>query len=226
MKCPVCTYLTADDWQNVGMIAGSGKDFSSLSVDWMRCANDQCQQTIVRMREVQFAVIDGQPTSSPTEWIARPRGGARPVDPLVPEPLRTDYLEAAAILDLSPRMSAVLAHRVLADLLAKYANRDEYELASRIEQFTADPAHPQRLRENLQHLRQSGDFGPHSPAADSGSDDQVHVHDVGRAEAEWTLDLLDRLFDYLIVDPAHDEKMRASVETLIKQAEGTAGPGD
>jgi hypothetical protein len=35
------------------------------------------------------------------------------------------------------------------------------------------------------------------------------------------LDLLDRLFDYCIVDPARDEQMRASVNQLIEQAGGS-----
>jgi hypothetical protein len=217
MKCPFCSYLTADDWQTAGMISGSGKDFSSLSIDWMRCANEPCQQTIVRMREVQYRVVNGQPTSSPSEWIARPRGGIRPVDPLVPEPLRHDYLEAAAILDLSPRMSAALSRQVLSGLLANYAHLDEDELAAKIERFTSDPSHPLRLRENLQQFPRVGDD-------EAGGGDQAYIPDVGPAEALWMLDLLDRLFDYLIVDPARDEQMRASVNELIDRARESGQP--
>jgi hypothetical protein len=209
MKCPFCSYLTADDWQTAGMISGTGKDFASLSIDWMRCANPQCEQTVVRMREVQYRVVNGQPTNSPTEWIARPRGGIRPVDELVPDPLRTDYLEAAAILDLSPRMSAALSRRILSELLVRYAHRDEDNLTAKIEHFTEDPSHPPRLRENLQHLPKAGNEEPEQ---------------VDRAEAEWMLDLLDRLFDYFIVDPARDEQMRASVNRLIEQAGGSGEP--
>lgn len=216
MKCPFCSYLTADDWQTAGMISGSGKDFSSLSIDSMRCANEACQQTVIRMREVQYRVVNGQPTNFPTEWIARPRGGMRPVDPRVPEPFRTDYLEAAAILGLSPRMSAALSRQVLSDLLAQYAHVDDEGLTEKIEHFTADPAHPMRLRENLRQLPSVGD--------DASPRDEAHIPEVGEAEAIWMLDLLDRLFDYLIVDPARDEQMRASVNELIDQAGGITEP--
>jgi hypothetical protein len=217
MKCPFCSYLTADDWQTAGMISGSGKDFSSLSIDWMRCANEACQQTVVRMREVRYRVVNGQPTSSPNEWIARPRGGMRSVDPLVPEPLRTEYREAAAILDLSPRMSAALSRQVLSELLANYAHLDDDELTAKIERFTADPSHPLRLRENLQHLPRGGED-------ETGAVDRAHIPDVGPAQAVWMLDLLDRLFDYFIVDPARDEQMRASVNELIDRAGESAEP--
>jgi hypothetical protein len=214
MKCPFCSYLTADDWQTAGMISGSGKDFSSLSIDWMRCANEACQQTIVRMRELQYRVVNGQPMSSPTEWIARPRGGIRPVDERVPEPLRTEYLEAAAILDLSPRMSAALSRQVLSDLLAEYAHAGDDKLTAKIERFTSDSSHPLRLRENLRQL-------PTVAEDEAGAGGQAHIPDVSEAEAVWMLDLLDRLFDYLIVDPARDEQMRASVTELIDRAGGS-----
>ena len=165
------------------------------------------------MREVQYRVVNGQPTSSPTEWIARPRGGIRRVDARVPEPLRTNYLEAVAILDLSPRMSAALSRQALSDLLANYAHVDEDKLTAKIERFTSDPSHPLRLRENLQQLPKVGED-------ETSASDQGHIPEVGRGEAVWMLDLLDRLFDYLIVDPARDEQMRASVNELIDRAGG------
>jgi len=87
-------------------------------------------------------------------------------------------------------MSAVLSRRVLADLLEKYAKQTQFSLTARIDKFTADTTHPRQLRENLHHFREIADFGAHTQ-----KDDQAAVIDVGREEAEWTLDLLDRLFD-------------------------------
>lgn len=56
-------------------------------------------------------------------WYVLPRFGSsvRLIDPTVPDPYRRDYEEATAILDVSPRMSAVLSRRLLADLLEEYA---------------------------------------------------------------------------------------------------------
>jgi len=110
-------------------------------------------------------------------------------------------------------MSVVLSRRILADLLEAFAGQAQFSLAARIEKFVADANHPRQLRDNLQHFREIADFGAHTQ-----KDDQAEVLDVGREEAEWTLDLLDRLFDYFIVTPDRDQKMRDAMDERIKAA--------
>jgi hypothetical protein len=70
------------------------------------------------------------------------------------------------------------------------------------------------LRENLHHFREVADFGAHTQK----DDQQAANIDVGREEAEWTLDVLDRLFDYFIATPAQDRKMREAMDERIKSA--------
>jgi hypothetical protein len=62
----------------------------------------------------------------------------RSLDPQVPPEYRKDYLEAAAILDISPRMSAVMSRRVLAELLKKYAGLKQRGLEAQVDAFIAD----------------------------------------------------------------------------------------
>jgi hypothetical protein len=148
-----------------------------------------------------------------TAWFARPRGVTRLLDPLVPDPFRTDYVEAASILDLSPRMSAVLSRRILGDLLEKYAGQTQFSLASRIDKFIADPAQPGYIKENLHHFREIADFGAHTQ-----KDEQQEIIDVNRDEAEWTLDILDSLFDHFIVAPERNRAIREAMDKKIKAA--------
>ncbi len=230
MKCPVCQQHTPDSWQSLfapslaggGYIHGfavapppPGGGHSTVSLDRMYCANPECKQLVVRVHENYHLpphAVSGPEMLTQT-WIARPREASRPIDPLVPEPLRADYREAAAILDASPRMSAVLSRRVLADLMERYANHAQFKLSERIDKFTADKSNPSGLRENLHHFREIADFGAHTQ-----KDDQAEILNVGREEAEWTLDLLDRLFDHFIVTPERDRKMRESMDERIKAA--------
>lgn len=156
MKCPVCEQNTPDSWRPWLVTAAGGgtrNDLrveppigakSTVSLDYMYCANDECRQLVIRVHEnvhLPLRAVE-DPEMLTRTWFARPRTTTRSVDPLVPEPYRTDYLEAAAILDLSPRMSAVMSRRILADLLAKYANHDECGLKDRIDKFAADKTHP------------------------------------------------------------------------------------
>lgn len=223
VKCPVCGEHSSPAWQAfetrvehgyVVGLPGAGNILEKVCLDWMRCSNEECQQLIVRVKEERMT---GQlsPLLRSDSWIARPRFGEaeRPIHALVPEPFRTDYAEAAAILALSPRMSAVLSRRILADLLEKYADLTQFSLAKRISQFATDKDHPRQLRENLDHFREIADFAAHTQ-----KDDQAAIIDVGRKDAEWTLDLLDRLFDYFIVTPAQDQRMREAMNERIKDA--------
>jgi hypothetical protein len=181
----------------------------------MYCANDECRQLVIRAREElhlpRHAVAD--PEMLQKRWLVRPQAANRSVDRLVPEPFRADYLEAARLLEVSPRMSAVMSRRILADVLEKYDGQTDFNLESRIEKFASNKEHPSQLRENLHHFREVANFGAHTQR-----DDQAEIIDVAEGEAEWTLDLLDRLFDYFIVTPERDRRMRESMDEKIQRA--------
>jgi hypothetical protein len=128
-------------------------------------------------------------------------------------PYRRDYLEAAAILDDSPRMSAVLSRRILGDLLAQYADLTMNSLKAQIDAFIADEGRPYELRANLHYLREMGDFGAHTQ-----KDEQAEVIDVAQDEATWTLDVIDDLFDYFIVSPQKSQSMRLGMAKKVEEA--------
>lgn len=186
-----------------------------VSVRWMQCPNDDCREILVLTgRRVGYATqaIDAV---VPDVWYAFPqKPAARAIDPLVPDPFRRDYLEAAAILADSPKMSRVLSRRILADLLEKFAGRSEYNLASRIDKFIEDARYPSHLKDNLHHLREIGDFGAHAQKDIATGE----ILDAGPEEAEWTLEVIDSLFDYFIIAPERDKQRRAAWEQKMKDA--------
>jgi hypothetical protein len=240
MKCPDCGQHTPDGWWNylaattggtMGSLVVAGRPIpgndrnlptTDVSLDYMFCANDDCGQLIIRVHEtwnVPRHAVDN-PEMLTRTWYARPRSASRPIDPLVPEPFRSDYLEAAAILDVSPRMSAVLARRIVGDLLKSYAGKKHWSLTARIRSFIGESGHPSGLTSNLDHLREIADFGAHTQEAEQESETgelEVVIIDADRDDAEWTLDLLDRMFDYLILQPAKDEEMKLKWDKNIER---------
>src|SRR5581483_6698888 len=161
MKCPSCAQHTPDAWQPWVVFGGSGtrrvltqsgRDIqtadgetvttpdSDIAIDWMECANDRCHQIVIRAHESYR--IPSQLEDATRTWLVYPRSSGRPIDSLVQGPVRSDYTEAAAILDLSPRMSAVMSRRILADLLKTYAGQEQYGLPDRIDGFIKDTHHP------------------------------------------------------------------------------------
>lgn len=233
MKCPSCGENTPDSWSPVLGLRDQGgwgpltqptwfRDHDGelirgterqIQFDRMHCANPGCGQLVVRGHEHMRLPGHLAPEDHTTIWLVYPRSSSRLVDALVPEQYAKDYREAAALLDLSPRMSAVLSRKVVFDLLEDYAKISEYTLKGSLDKFIADTAHPARIRENLQHLREIGDFGAHTKKDGIGQ-----VIDVSREDAEWTLDLIDRLFDYFVLDPERDKKLRATWDQNVQEA--------
>ncbi|MHB8685096.1 MAG: DUF4145 domain-containing protein [Dehalococcoidia bacterium] len=117
------------------------------------------------------------------------------------------------MLELSPRMSAVMSRRIVADLLRDCCGLTDKNLVNQIDQFVADKAHPLGLRDNLHYLREMGNIGAHTQKDAAGE-----IVDVSRDEAGWTLEVIDGLFEYLIVGPKRDEQRRAAFDQKLAQA--------
>jgi len=238
MDCPFCRHAIAATWQhfvantnNLGLpnhqfqaqlhsavSRGQGRNAVSVTTQWLQCQN--CQEIVIQITRSEA----GQ--NPPTEtWIALPKRPNLPaLSELVADPFRKDYLEAWTILEDSPRMSAVLSRRLLADLLEKYASLNQFSLAKRIDEFITDTHHPLRIRQNLHHLREMGDFGAHTqqdrtaptPAAQTFSDPAII--NVDKAEAEWTLKIIGDLFEYFIIAPEKDKDMRSLIDQKLRDA--------
>ena len=234
MKCPACAENTPDRWLPLMVVHDTdGQPLNDPAeeiqtylepehsyvcrIEWMQCANPKCRRIVVQAYEQHVFWRGGMGTGPSQKWFAVPRqASGRQVHPSVlssDKDLAELYSEASLILDVSPRASAVLSRRVLADLLKKYAGRNEYGLTARIDQFNKDSSHPSALRDNLHYLREMGDFAAHTQ-----EDDQANIVNVAREEAEWTLDIVDRLFDYFVVTPARDAAMRAKMDEKLDAA--------
>jgi hypothetical protein len=204
-------------------------------LDWMVCANKKCHDLVIRMHEVRprmtkEELTPGQTLASSLESVTetfrvRPRFGVRNLAPEVVGTFRSDYVEASALLDVSPRMSAVLSRKIVHDLIEKFAAIEEFGLAKAIDRFNEDQSRPPAIRENLHYLREIADFSAHTQRDRSGADNEQKRDDesliipVTRDDAEWCLDLLDRMFDYLIVGPARDAKLKNVWNEKVKKAD-------
>ncbi len=226
MKCPCCSHELAELWQPLVVITDEkGKALSEpypvvdlqlgeipervrVTLQWMQCHNLSCGRVLVEAEELFYDPQERRRHDIPEQWFAVPRKPTtRTIDPFVKDPFRRDYIEASLILEDSPRMSAVLSGGILANLLETFAGRSEYKLEDRIDNFLADPAHSScPVKENLHHLRDIRNFGAHTKTNKLTGD----IVEVGSAEAEWTLEVVEGLFDYFIVSPEKNRQRRAA----------------
>ena len=206
MKCPHCQVEFHDEWRNAVWTAGahgpvsdyldSSGEKAAIYVQGTLCPG--CLKRIIRVRA-------GRGRSKMEEYVAYPRNATGRTAPAeVPEPLRSDYAEAVAILALSPQASAALARRIVQQVLTGQGGYEQRTLARQIDAFVGDERTPSALSDNLHYLREIGNFAAHPIESEHTGE----IMPVGPGEAEWALEVVDGLFDYYFVAPGRDEAQR------------------
>ncbi len=150
-------------------------------------------------------------------FVAYPRDGQRPVPTEVPTNIAMDFEQASVVLDLSPKASAALSRRCLQNMLSMQGYEGK-NLAKQIDAVLseADPRKslPTGLLDTVDAIRNFGNFSAH-PINDVTS---LQVLDVEPEEAEWCLEILERLFDHYYVMPAYAKAKKAALDAKLKKA--------
>jgi hypothetical protein len=200
MRCPHCAVEVHPYWeQNQQQILESFPDPNEMERSvpgWYASAMvcPACEGVIVRVwrqqcvRPHQYEVVE--------DLIAYPQFSARVIAPEIQEPYRADFLEACAVLAISPKASAALSRRCL-QLLLKENGYLAKDLAVQIDNVISSNILPAHLRDAIDAVRNIGNFAAH-PLKTQASGEIVEVEP---GEAEWTLDVLEGLFDFFIVQP-------------------------
>ncbi|MGS1003079.1 DUF4145 domain-containing protein [Burkholderia glumae] len=131
----------------------------------------------------------------------------------VPEHIAEDYHEACAVIKHSPKASAALSRRCLQVVLREngYAQKD---LAPAIDAVLASNRLPNALAENLDAIRNIGNFAAH-PMKDTSTG---QILPVEPHEAEWNLDVLEELFNFFYVQPEKARQRRAALDAKLAAA--------
>ena len=117
-------------------------------------------------------------------------------------------------------MAAVLARKIVADLLKRYANCPQQRLTVQIDTFLGQPGHPSVVTKGMHHVREAADMSAHTQE-EQGAETQEYedfIIEISREEAEWTLDFVVRLFDYFVVQPHEDETIMEGIEDKSRRA--------
>ena len=141
--------------------------------------------------------------------LVHPFNIVRTVPSEVPKDIREDFIEAASVLSISEKASAALSRRCLQNLLTKqgYKKRD---LFKQIEVALKDL--PKRIAENLDAIRQIGNFAAHPTKHKTTG----LIVEVEPEEASWTLDVLEDLFEFYYVQPKRAAEKRNRLEKKLK----------
>jgi|SRR5690242_16813913 hypothetical protein len=102
------------------------------------------------------------------------------------------------VLADSPKASAALSRRCLQTLLREEAKTKAKDLVEQIQEVLDSGKLPSYLAENIDAIRNIGNFAAH-PIKSTNTGEIVSVEP---GEAEWTLDVLEELFDFYLIQPA------------------------
>lgn len=216
MICPHCSQAFHDEPRRHGLLAERVNGPKRFAVDWRVCP--VCQRMIVGLQYEQFA--GGFPI--PHELTVWPTSTSRPLpEEIDDDNVRQDYLEAAAVLDVSPKASAALSRRLLQHIIRERAGIKRGTLSDEIDALVATGELSAGLADDLHAVRQVGNFAAH-PVKDRESGVIVEVEPE---EAEWLLELLDDMLDHFYVKPRIRAGRRERFNTKLKAAGKALLPG-
>ena len=221
MKCPHCAesiHFEESDSSAYPVEAGSSKSTATgYAVAHGFCPN--CDGLIVLLRHGTYVEAERSgyiEEDGDRDELIYPRSYARTVEAEVPGPYREAFLEAASVLGVSAKASAALSRRLLQTILREDLKVKASSLAAEIDELLARPGIPSYLGEAVDAIRNIGNFAAH-PLKDTHSGE---ILDVEPGEAEWLLEVLESLFDFIFVQPvrltARKKQLNAKLDSAGK----------
>lgn len=131
----------------------------------------------------------------------------------VPEDYKTDLIEAKAILESSPKASAAISRRLLQTILEDGLKIKGSNLSKQIDKFLELEHVPSHLSKSVDAVRVVGNFAAH-PNKETNTGAIVQVEP---GEAEWLLEVILSLFDFVFIQPKRIEKRRKELNEKLEK---------
>jgi hypothetical protein len=160
-------------------------------------------------------MVNRQIRTEISERLIRPKIANRPpCPPEVPQKFSTDYIEACHVIDDSPKASAALSRRCLQNIIREQLSIKKKDLYQEIQEVIDNKLFPSDILDSIDAIRNIGNFAAHPIKSTSSGE----IVDVEPNEADWNLDVLEMMFDYLFVRPALVQKKRDALNAKLKDA--------
>jgi hypothetical protein len=137
-----------------------------------------------------------------------PKAVARkPLGAGIPSSFLEDYNEAIDVLPISPKASAAISRRCLQNILREAGGFRDRDLAKEIQLAIDSNSLPSHITESMDAIRNIGNFAAHPLKSTSTGE----ICNVEPGEAEWSVEVLELLFDFYFIQP---ELARAKRDAL------------
>jgi len=213
MKCPHCLESFFEVWKS--HLIGDDPD-GKWWLNFCRCPS--CNKLICYLdAEVNVKTQSGIKTVV-KRHLVKPKGIARsPIPKEVPNKYGNDYKEACLVLPDSPKASAALSRRCLQKIIREVIGIKPSNLSHEIQQVIDSGNLPSYLSKSIDAIRKVGIFAAHPIKSEKARE----IIDVEPGEAEWSLDVIEGLFDFYFVQPA---KLKTKKKNLNKKLRDAGKP--
>ena len=221
MRCPHCGNKIDPNWRWGVIATDDGDDDFGWGWKMGKCPRTDCGETLVRVGTFQHEYNeDGRRNPSPIwnsekDYLVWPRRAQRiPLGHEVPQHIKEEYREACTVLLISAKASAALSRRALESILEQQGYTEGF-LYEKIKAILSENSLPPDINDTIQTVRRFGNFSSHPPSDRSGNG----IADVDPGEADWCLDVIERLINYFYTDPVKASAIAAKDGKMIARAE-------
>jgi Domain of unknown function (DUF4145) len=212
MKCPHCR---VDYHDNIGT-TDLGQDIENYwEIHSQLCPN--CKKLIFSLVNYVFEETKG-PTGmrfaskkNISNILIRPKAANRPPVPIEVPAQFSDYKEACLVLADSSKASAALSRRCLQNILRDKLGIKKKDLSQEIQEVLDKAMFPSDILESIDSIRNIGNFAAHPIKSQSSGE----ILEVEPHEADWNLDVLEMIFDFLFVRPATIKRKRDALNLKL-----------
>jgi hypothetical protein len=189
-----------------------------LSWEFIVCPNKECRRLTLLVKVQEYSLVaNPNPPFGHKRTYGRarlhqrllPQSTARVFPTYIPAPIRQDYEEACAIVDLSPKASATLARRCLQGMIRDYWGVSKPRLIDEVRELKDNV--DAEVWSAIDALRKVGNIGAHMEADINVI---VDVDDGEAAKLIWLIELL--MKEWYVA--RHERQQR--VQEVIAVAEG------
>jgi len=212
MKCPHCHVEFHPEPKTIPIDVDAE---GAWGIIWKKCP--ACSRLIVELVcGTHVNASNGEDVQNlRRRFLGHPKAPTRPAPPPeVPPEFRDDFIEACLVIADSPKASAALGRRCLQHVLREMAGVQKPNLAQEIDEVIASGKLPPHLADAIDAVRNIGNFAAHPIKSTSSGE----IVDVEPGEADWTLDVLEGLFDHYFIQPELLKKRRAALNAKLADA--------
>jgi len=211
MKCPHCLENFYDSSKAVVFGADKAGDWATVSQTCPACKRIVVDLAVGKRSTANPARLG----TTELDFRVFPKGTNRPPCPdSVPVGIQEDYSEACLVLQDSPKASAALSRRALQHVLRDAAGVKKSDLAKEIQEVLDSGKLPTHLADSIDAIRNIGNFSAHPQKSINTGE----ILPVEPQEADWTLEVLEQLFDFYYEQPTRLRARRDALNAKLAEA--------